>query len=390
MILVLAAVLAPRSAQAQAPAPAAAPPAPPATLWTFLGFPPPPSPEQKAQNTALCLGVQPSEDGYPLIKRTPMAKLFHGLLLKPLMTATGMMPGALPLEAPANLQSPNAAIKAAAQIKAEENLVPQKIAALRYVGKIGCDCYPGVTEALLAGLDDCNERVRLAAIRAIHKSKCCNPQIQERLSKIANETDDYGQFVEPSEKVRQAAAEAWCECPPMPAAPEPAPAPVPEGAPPEGAPAQAEREAANRLPLGIGHAVVGAIAGARRDRSAATLIGKAETRADIRRVNGQKESTQPTPTSSPRYAPRASQGPVIRGHVASVDQQSGVIYLHFEGQVAPPVGSQVTVSHRFLFGSHDLGALSVIEQRGEAAIAIPLGDLAFGKVSKGDAVVTTR
>jgi hypothetical protein len=66
-------------------------------------------------------------------------------------------------DSPANLESQNPALKAAAKVKSEEDLAPQKIKAIKYLATIGCGCYPGVREALLAALDDCTESVRYEA-----------------------------------------------------------------------------------------------------------------------------------------------------------------------------------------------------------------------------------
>jgi hypothetical protein len=387
--MLLAAGMFARRANAQADIP----PAPPATLWTFLGFPPPPPPDVKAANTAMCLGVPASD--YPMIKRTPMSKLFHGLLVKPLLMATGMMPGALPLEAPANLASDNAAIAAAAAIKQQEALVPQKIAALRYFGQIGCECggdrEQAITDGLLAGLADCNERVRLAAIRAIKRSKCCAPPIQEKLASMASETDDYGEFLEPSERVRQAATEALCDCPPPPAPEEaPAPVPLPEGpspeAPVDGAVEPPATEASLPLSPSAGLAVAGGVGvTAFASVSASDVRPAMATQVQVRR-----ERIAQIAAGSRRGHAALTEPSPVRGQVASVDQRSGVVFLHFPGQAAPLVGSRVTISHRYLFGARDLGELSIIEQNGEAAVAVPVGDLSFGKVSKGDLVAVSR
>ncbi len=79
-------------------------------------------------------------------------------------------PPMLRIADPANLESPNAAIKAAAQVKAEEDLAPQKIKALKYLADIGCGCYDEdgkVKDAILAGLADCTPAVRMAAIQLV-------------------------------------------------------------------------------------------------------------------------------------------------------------------------------------------------------------------------------
>jgi hypothetical protein len=138
----------------------------------------------------------------------------------------GLAPG-LPMSSlsnPANLQSSNPAVAAAAAVKADENAAPQKVAALRFLGSIGCGgCYPEVEKALLAGLDDCTEVVRFEAASALAEtsrnqcrfcssSKCCSPAVRKKLMKIAIETNDSGCFFEPSARVRRMARVALCNC----------------------------------------------------------------------------------------------------------------------------------------------------------------------------------
>lgn len=64
---------------------------------------------------------------------------------------------------PANLESDNPAIKTAAKIKKDQDLAKQKIKAIKHLSSVGCGCYPGVAEALLAALEDCTEEVRYEA-----------------------------------------------------------------------------------------------------------------------------------------------------------------------------------------------------------------------------------
>lgn len=130
---------------------------------------------------------------------------------------------------PANLKSPNPAIKAAAEIKAEEDMAPQKIKALKYLATIGCGCYDKegkVEAAILAGLNDCTEDVRKAAVETIQAlagncgcqdgcgNGCCTEKIQEKLQDMAyGETD--GCWHEPSAEVRSMAMQALSACPPI-------------------------------------------------------------------------------------------------------------------------------------------------------------------------------
>jgi hypothetical protein len=124
---------------------------------------------------------------------------------------------------PANLESENPAIKAAAKIKAEEDLAPQKIKAIKYLGTVGCGCYPGVRESLLAALDDCTEEVRYEAALALcqvagnpckncDKSGCCNAEVMNKLNDVATGQDAKGCWKESSSRVRAAACNALNAC----------------------------------------------------------------------------------------------------------------------------------------------------------------------------------
>ncbi len=175
------------------------PPAAPHTLWHFLGIP---------------QAVHRSYDG--LMNR----KGEHpGLERKPPLKA---------LADPANLASDNPAIKAAAEIKQQEDLKPQKIKAIKYLAEIACGCYPGVKEALLAALDDCTEEVRYEAAVAFckaagnpcslcNRATCCDKQVKDKLRDMALGTDSNGCCKEPSARVRAAAAMALRACNQIPA-----------------------------------------------------------------------------------------------------------------------------------------------------------------------------
>ncbi|MCA9181333.1 MAG: hypothetical protein KDA51_07760, partial [Planctomycetales bacterium] len=205
---------------------AAAPVPAPSTLWSFLGIP---------------QGV----------------KKVQGALTN----RRGNRPGTEPKDAlkalndPANLESPDAAIKRAAEIKKAEDLKPQKIKAIKYLASIGCGCYDkdgSVTDALVAAAEDCTEDVRLATMRQIHSAAtgkccsncgqvcCCNDKMLKKLAQIAYERDEFGCYAEPSKRVRCAAASALAACcpgsvplevlqeEPNETAPEKTPEPVPE------------------------------------------------------------------------------------------------------------------------------------------------------------------
>lgn len=164
------------------------------TLWNFLGIP---------QGIRKIQGATINRRGN-----------FPGLEPKPPLKA---------LADPANLESKNPAIKKAAEIKTEEDLAKQKIKALKYLATIGCGCYPGVKEALLAALDDCTEKVRYQAALAIgeaaenlcetcNRDCCCDEEMTKRLAEVAYERDEHGCWLEPSARVREAARQAMCAC----------------------------------------------------------------------------------------------------------------------------------------------------------------------------------
>lgn len=137
-------------------------------------------------------------------------------------------PEVLAISDPANLDSPNPAVAAAAGVKAEEDGAAQKAKAIAYLASVGCaGCYPGIEDALLAALDDCTELVRFETAKALRststmpcknccRSACCGPKIREKLVKLAYETDSQGCYLEPSDRVRRMArlAIANCNCVP--------------------------------------------------------------------------------------------------------------------------------------------------------------------------------
>jgi len=176
----------------------AAPPPPPATLWSFLGIP-------QAFKAVREGAINKSGNHPALEKKPPLKKIAD----------------------PENLKSENPAIKKAAEIKKEEDLKWQKIKAIKYLTTIGCGCYNrdgSITDALMKAMDDCTEEVRYATILAVNGAangemcenckmrSCCSEEVSNKLYELAYERDDEGCFLEPSERVRLAAAEALRAC----------------------------------------------------------------------------------------------------------------------------------------------------------------------------------
>jgi hypothetical protein len=137
-----------------AQAPVAAP-APTPTIWNRLGIPSQP-----------LSGIVNRGGNFPGLERKPRLK---------------------GIADPANLASDNAAIKKAAEIKAQEDMAQQKIKAIKYLAEIGCGgCYKGVDKALAEALGDCTEAVRYEAVKAIIAASDCGAN--ECVRKCVKET----------------------------------------------------------------------------------------------------------------------------------------------------------------------------------------------------------
>ncbi|MEI8373355.1 MAG: hypothetical protein WCJ35_11055 [Planctomycetota bacterium] len=185
------------SASAQVPAAAAAAAvAPPTTLWNFLGIPQ--GTNKLKDATANRRGNRPNAE-----RTDPLRRLADPKNLDPEMPKS---------------------IQAAAKIKQQEDLAPQKIKAIKYLATMGCGCYQkmGVREALIESLDDCTEDVRYEAAAALAKvagchcdkcgNSCCNAKVMNKLKELADGTDERCCQKETSERVRQAAREALNAC----------------------------------------------------------------------------------------------------------------------------------------------------------------------------------
>lgn len=168
------------------------------TLWQFLGI----------KNLFLDIGK--------LLEalRNCLGSEFPGLESVPPLTA---------ITNPANMNSSNPAIAAAASAKADEDQAGQKIKAIRYLATLGCTgCYPDIEPALLAALDDCTEAVRYEAAKAFRElsgrscqtcktKSCCSPKVRKKLDEVANKMEN-GCYKEPSDRVRRMARLALCGC----------------------------------------------------------------------------------------------------------------------------------------------------------------------------------
>jgi len=171
-------------------------PAPP-TVWEFLGIP-------RAVDKIRDATVNPLGNRSKLERAPPLKRIAD----------------------PANLQSDNPAMQAAAGSKADADLAEQKIKAIKYLATVGCACNKyrdDVKTALLAALDDCEEEVRYEAAVALcraagdpctqcNQGSCCDAQVMNKLAKIARGEDAQGCPLENSPHVRRAAAAALEAC----------------------------------------------------------------------------------------------------------------------------------------------------------------------------------
>jgi hypothetical protein len=314
-------------------------------------------------------------------------------------------PPLLNLADPANLESPDASIKAAAEIKQAEDLKKQKIKAIKYLAKIGCGCYDKdgkVTQALMASMDDCTEEVRLAAVEAIKDAAegeccsncsqrcCCNEEIVEKLSVIAYERDEEGCWVEPSERVREAAAEALCICcPGQQGAPIVEPTPAIEGGEPAEAVEGFEEEPAPTPPreadearfipapaTSFSHPPTQLVSSRRRYQSASQ-----PARATARMEEQPRQEATPL---APVEEPMAPVHEKVHGSVAHVNLQAGLVQLHLHEGVRLPPGTTVKVYHRYLTGTAVSAILEVIDSRPGTADARPVNRHRMPKIARGD------
>lgn len=382
---------------AQVPAPD-----PPRTLWRFLGVP-------QTYSWAHAQ-VFNRRGNTPRLERRPPLK---------------------PLAHPLNLESPIPAIKAAAEIKVQEDLAPQKIKAIKYLASIGCGCYDKdgkITEALLAAMDDCTEDVRLAAIEAVgesaankdcgycHTNCCCGEKIVEQLAIIAYERDEQGCWVEPSERVRAAAIEALAACcpgrgpiygeeiiiegeietPEVPEVPEgvevpqdvtpPPPPPAGQTPPP---PTAVQRQSSRRgyqTQLASNQTPV-------QNPAATSRYGayfQANPPAQATRVAGDQLLPVAQQLSNVRPTSHTEDSRIVepvRGAVAQVDLYTGIVHLHLAGDKTLPPHARVKVFHHYVTGRAQLTELEIVASRPGMADARALDLSQLPKITRGDEIL---
>ncbi|MBI3863242.1 MAG: hypothetical protein HY290_15230 [Planctomycetia bacterium] len=358
-----------------------------------------------------------------------------------------------------NAKSDNAAIAEAAKIKKQKCLQCKKIKAIKYLATIGCGCYDkegAVSKALLAAMTDCDEKVRMAAVKAImttakngccetcNSVSCCKKEVVEFLSKMAYEVDDKGCWIEPSEEIRNMAAQAAeiccpCQWPQYEMSPQPKPVQEPDNPELKKEPAAVEGEQP-AVPVQPGADEEAARTRLRRDRAIAILQtqyesieegdlvpimpadmpvagGASRARADdddgdapgraficnyedpivVYRNLAVPVASERFPTggavaSGPMHRPlaarrRPANDGNLRGIVRYVDPYHGVAHVEFGGTKRIAPGTRVVVEHQALFGKlASSGVLEVVSSEPGAATVKALGDYRISRVASGDQV----
>lgn len=375
--LVLAASVA-QSAVAQVVPPPASP-----TLWSFLGFP------RSGLVRAQFVNRRGNLPG--LEKKPPLRNIADPANLAPDMPK---------------------AIQEAAKIKQAEDLAPQKIKAIKYLGKIGCGCYPGVKEGLMAALDDCTEDVRYEAIQAFMEAAgnvcntcsdtCCDADVIAKLNDMATGMDENGCYKEPSARVRAAAAQAAQICeqrvpPPMETVPNPLPEPERgrNALPPPVA--RSKSDSTLSMILHPGAAIRSMMDADPAPMAGETIVMERDVMSQPHpAVAGAPRQPQHRLASlppqqpvamTPAPQPQRPAGEKLSGKVAWVGQPGGNIRLHFPHDQAPAVGEELRVYHDYLTGRQVVGRLEVIGVGSDGVWARPLRG-AMDKVASGDDVVT--
>ena len=342
---------------------------------------------------------------------------------------------------PANLDSDNPAIKAAAEIKQAEDMKEQKVKAIKYLASIGCGCYDKdgkITDALLAATDDCTPDVRMAAIEAIEEAangeqcqrcgstSCCSEKVTKRLSEIAYERDDDGCPLEPDAEIREAAARVLrvC-CPGGPAlgpvaedvdVPEPeADEIIIEGADEgqeirgetiddgTGLP-EADQEGDMRLetlppagadPLSLmrsaSHRSGGVTLGQMRDVGGmkvqpVTFAGDPAERPQASRRQASRVPNDFRPAATDKSVAESQRRP-LEGSVTGVNYRTGEVEIRVDGRGPIRQNASVTIYRDFLTGERLIAHLLVRRTHGSSAMAVVTDPSMLRLVRQGDRAV---
>ena len=317
----------------------------PPTVWHFLGIPQ--GWARFRDGTANRFGNRPNKEVKPPLKA---------------------------LADPANLKSDVPAIKAAAEIKQQQDLAPQKIKAIKYLAMIGCGCYGGVAEALQAALEDCVEEVRFAAAEALESAMgnhcefcqrtCCTPELSAKLYERAYGQDEHGCFLEPSDRVRAVLARVVAACPPD------------------------SMEVIDGLPPPVFDTVPGTQPLPPVDGGAASPLNFPGGGLQVDPL-GSMGGVRGTQVGYSRFTPPVAPVPMVpvnvHGHVIDAGAGKGFVRIAFADDRRPPVGTVLEVYHEYLLGTERVGTLTIRDWDGRQAIAAPRAwdDV---KIARGDHV----
>jgi hypothetical protein len=297
---------------------------------------------------------------------------------------------------PANLQSGNPAIEAAAKIKQQEDMAPQKIKALKYLAKIGCGCYDkayDVKGAFMAALDDCTEDVRLQAAKSIgkaaetqcavcSKSCCCTAEMMQKLNDVATLRDDEGCFVETSADVRQAACEALLACKRrVRVYPAPPAVPVRTNEAQPDSEVQPDMPAPPQASSGPQSDLIGEILGEPSTPAAEAKSGPRAMTVSRRAAGepGLGRSASAVPSGG------SSRSASLNGTVVGIDVKTSTVDVEFDGRRQPTVGSHFSIHHDYALSTDYLGRLEIVYLAGNGrAIARPVGRTDIARLGKGD------
>lgn len=358
-------------------------PAQQTTIWSFLGIP---------QGIRTVRGALTNRRGnHPRMEPHPARKALND----PANLAEGMPP----------------VIQEAAKVKMAEDLKPQKIKAIKYLARIGCGCYDldgNITKALVEAASDCTEEVRLATVEAIAEAAaaqccaqcgqtcCCKQPILEQLAKMAYQRDDHGCYVEPSQRVRQAAARALMICcpstGPVPLETIEAPTPVEEVPNGELIPPvdeDEEEEGSSAEEFGTETATLPPVVNSRLllaipSQPSTGVISK----SDLQRFQVEQPSVPPLPGLEVVQSAAPVVGiSEVRGVIVTTQPERQIAHVHFvdrERQV--PVGTRLTVLRSGESGRLTIGQVEVEQSFEGASNVRAIGTTMIHQLQSGDVV----
>lgn len=367
------------------------PPPNPHTLWSFLGIP---QAYYKVRNASVNRrGNRPGMEAKPPLKG---------------------------IADPRNLESPYEPIKVAAEVKQAEDAAPQKIKGIKYLAQVGCGCYDKdgnkVTKAMIAGLNDCTEDVRLATVEAIAEAaagnacpacsqrSCCNEDITLQLAKLAYERDEHGCYLEPSEEVRQAAQRALSIC-----CPNPIPVEVieEEGGPgrtrESGEPTPAQPDDATTLPDEPVPHEPGDVTDARSINTMQVssrrtwkgqkpsglidvVVSESPEGVSLAPITGSAD--QQVDASEPRFVIDRETVQNVRGAVERVDVNRGFAFVQVGGSADVPAGTKLNIYHEYLLGEKHVATVEVVHASKGLLTVRAVNRAPLDNVARGDRVST--